>query len=130
IDTGRTNRNTCFVVDNPQQLLYCDQVTPFSAQTQVKANSSYPLPFPGQFTISGNYQDVPGPNILATYAAPNDLIAPSLGRNLGACGTLAVCNATANVPLIAPNSQYEPRRHQLDLKLAKTIAVGPTARLQ
>jgi hypothetical protein len=130
VDTGRTNHNTCFVVNSPQQLLDCDQTTPFSAQTQVKLNATYPLPFPGEFTLSANYQDIPGPMILATYQAPNNLIAPSLGRSLGACGTLTACNATASVPLIAPNTQWEPRRHQLDLKLAKSFAAGKTARLQ
>jgi hypothetical protein len=130
IDTGRTDHDSCFVVNSPQQLLDCNQVTPFSAQTQVKLNASYPLPFPGQFTLSANYQDLPGPMILATYQAPNSIIAPSLGRNLGACGTAAVCSATAPVPLIAPDTEWEPRRHQLDLKLAKSITLGPNARLQ
>ena len=130
IDTGRTNHNTCFEVDSPQQLLYCNQVTPFSAQTQLKLNVSYPLPFRGQFTISANYQDLPGPMILATYQAPNSVISPSLGRNLGACGSAAVCNATAPVPLIAPDTEWEPRRHQLDLKLAKAIAIANNTRLQ
>jgi hypothetical protein len=130
VDAGRTDHDTCFVVNSPQQLLDCNQVTPFRAQTQFKANVSYPLPFPGAFTISANYQDLPGPMILATYQAPNSIIAPSLGRNLGACGTAALCNATAPVPLIAPDTEWEPRRHQLDLKLAKAITVGDKARLQ
>ena len=32
VDTGRSIRDTCFVVDSPQELLYCRVVTPFKAQ--------------------------------------------------------------------------------------------------
>src|SRR6185436_14600944 len=69
IDTGRSQRNTCFVVDSPQQLKYCNQVNPFGKQLDVRANATYPLPFPGQWTLSAIYQDTPGPQILASYAA-------------------------------------------------------------
>ena len=48
---------------------------------------------------------------------------------IAACGTKAVCTSTANVPLIAPYSQYEDRRHQLDLRIAKNFQLSRTARL-
>jgi hypothetical protein len=126
LDTGRSERNSCFVVDSPQQLLYCDQVYPFSKQVEVKLNATYPLPFPGQWTLSAAYQDNPGPQVLASYAAQAVEIAPSLGRALGQCGSRAAsaCTATAPVPLIAPYSQFEDRRHQLDLRLAKNFQIN------
>ena len=93
------------------------------------ANATYPLPFPGQWTLSAAYQDNPGPQILANYNASTSEIAPSLGRNLAACGTKTVCTSTANVPLIQPYTQFEPRRHQLDLRLGKNFQVSPRARL-
>ena len=62
-------------------------------------------------------------------AVPNAQIAPSLGRGLAACGTRTVCTATATVPLIAPMTQFEPRRTSLDLRLAKVFALSARTRL-
>jgi hypothetical protein len=148
VDTGRTVSDQCFVVSNPEQAMYnltsvgaastatasatnvlpCHAVSPFKANLQVKLNGSYPLPV--GLTLSGTFQNLSGPQILANYPAPNSAIASSLGRNLPACGTQAVCTATASVPLITPGSLYEPRRTQLDLRLTKVFNLGPRLRLQ
>ena len=128
VDTGRTVTDRCLVVDSPQQLLYCHVVTPFGAQTQLKAFGSYALP--RGITVSATFQNVAGPNITANYPAPNSVIAPSLGRNLAACGVQVTCTATATVPLIAPMTMFEPRRSQVDFRLAKIIKLPGAARLQ
>jgi hypothetical protein len=128
IDTGRSVSDSCFVVDSPQQLLNCHVVTPFGAQTQFKMNGSYPLP--GSFMVSGIYQNVSGPLVTASYAASNAEIAPTLGRNLAACGTRTPCTATATVPLIAPGTMREPRITRLDLRLTKYISLTGRMRLQ
>jgi len=122
VDTGRTVADRCFVVDSPQELLYCRTVTPFRAQTQVKLHGSYPLP--AGFTVSATYQNVPGPDITANYATTTDQIAPSLGRNL-AGGT-----STASVPLIEPQTQFEKARTQLDLRLSKNFKLSSRVGLQ
>ena len=44
IDTGRSVFDSCFIVDSPQQLLYCKAERPFGAQMQVKMHWSYTLP--------------------------------------------------------------------------------------
>src|SRR5262249_43594985 len=120
--------NNSFIIDSPQELLNCRVVTPFRAQTQLKLFGSYRLP--GDFTVSGSYENMRGPPILATYAVPNAQIAPSLGRNLAACGSRIPCNATAPVPLLLPQTEFEDRRTQLDLRLSKKLEVGPKVRLQ
>ena len=127
-DTGRTVTDNCFVIDSPQQLLNCHVSSPFGAQTQVKLFGSYQLPF--DFMVSGTLQNQAGPEILATWTAPNSAIAPSLGRNLASCGTAAVCNGTAAVPLIEPQTMFEDRRTQLDLRFSKFFRFTPTLRLQ
>ena len=116
------------MVDSPQELLNCRVVTPFKGQTQIKVNGIYPLP--GGFVVSGVFQNLSGVPYEANYAAPNAEIAPSLGRNLAACGTRAVCTATVTVPLIAPQTQFEPRRTLLDLRLSKVFTLGPRTRLR
>ena len=90
------------------------------------------LPLPAGFTLSGSLQNVAGPNVLATWNAPNSQIADSLGRNLSACGTrtLATCTSTAQIPLIPAGTVYEDRRTQIDMRLGKTFKVGGKARLQ
>jgi hypothetical protein len=103
-------------------------VTPFAGQTQVKVHGSYT--FRGGVLVSGVLQNVSGVNYLANYTVANSAIAPSLGRNLAACGTQAVCTATITVPLIEPQTQFEPRRTLLDLRVSKLFSLGSQARLR
>jgi len=122
VDTGRTVTDTCFVVDSPQQLVNCHIAPPFSASTQIKVNGSYPLP--GDFFVSAVYQNLPGPAYTADYAAPVAAIQPSLGRPLSG-------NArTATVPLLTPQTQFEPRTTRLDFRVAKSIRFGDRVRVQ
>ena len=144
-DTGRTVNDVCFNVNSPGANAtalpgvsatpaaftattidgqpICRIVTPFKGQTQVKTFWSYP--FPGDIVVSGVFQSLSGPAITASYAASNAEIAPSLGRNLAACGARPVCTATATVPLVAPQTLFEGRNTRLDLRLTKQIHVGP-----
>jgi hypothetical protein len=119
--TGHIVTSNCFVVDSPQQLLNCDVTPPM--QTQLKGFVVYPLPWGGLQT-SASFQSIPGPQITASYAAGNAQIAPSLGRNLASCGTAAVCNGTATVPLIKPGTLYGERQNQVDFRVSKTIVLG------
>ena len=123
-DTGRTVQDQCFVIDSPQELLHCRVVTPFSAQTQIKVFGNYPLP--GGFDVAAVLQNVSGVNYGADWRVSNDLIAGSLGRNLAACGTRVVCNASVTVPLVAPQTQFEGRRTVLDVQGSKLVSVGDT----
>ena len=101
---------------------FCETTDP---QKQVKLAIAYPLP--KGFQASATFQNLPGINRLASYVATNAQIAPSLGRNLGACGTSVVCNATVAVDLIEPNTLREPRQSQLDVRLSKLIRMGPVS---
>jgi len=105
----------------------CRAVTPWSANLQVKANGSYPLPY--DIVVSGAIQNVAGPLVTASYATPNAMIAPSLGRNLAACGSRIPCTSTVNIPLIAPQTMFEDRRTQIDLRLTKFVRI-PRGRVQ
>jgi hypothetical protein len=123
VSIGQTVINNCLVVDSPD-LRFCETTDP---QKQVKLAVAYPLP--KGFQASATFQNLPGINRLASYVATNAQIAPSLGRNLGACGASVVCNATVAVDLIEPNTLREPRQSQLDVRLSKLIRMGPV-RLQ
>jgi hypothetical protein len=109
--------NTCFVVDSPQVTEFCNQNPPWL--TQVKGSAVMPLPWWGLET-SLAYQGIPGIEKRAVWAAPNALIAPSLGRDLAGGAR------TATVQLITPNTQFEDRLHQFDLRFAKNIRMGRT----
>ena len=80
--------------------------------------------------MSGTLQNVAGPEIQANYPAPNAAIVSSLGRNLSACGTRVPCTATATVPLIKPQTRFEDRRTQVDVRLSKLLRIGPKVRVQ
>ena len=79
---------------------------------------------------SATYQNIPGIPITASYVATNALILPSLGRNLGSCGTSATCNGTATIDLIPTTALYEPRLQQLDLRFSRVFRLKGTARVR
>jgi hypothetical protein len=128
LDLGRTVTDSCFIVNSPQDLLNCHNVLGFTHTAQIKFNGNIPLP--GNFVVSGVFQSLPGSTITASWAAPNAAIAPSLGRNLAACGGRTPCTSNATVPLVAPNTLFDPRVSRLDLRLAKQMRVTQAKRLQ
>jgi hypothetical protein len=109
--------NTCFVIDSPQVREFCNENPPWL--TQVKGSAVVPLPWWGIET-SLAYQSIPGIEVRAAWAAPNAAIAPSLGRDLAGGAR------TATVQLITPNTQFEDRLHQFDLRIAKSIRYHAT----
>jgi hypothetical protein len=144
IDAGRTMTDMCFTVDSPQGNagtgvgdaallpgnLHCRIEAPILGRTQVKLQGSYPLP--GDFMVSAILQNLPTVPYGAIYRATNREIAPSLGRNLAACGarTIETCTATVNVPLFNPGQNYEDRRTQLDLRFTKNFRLSEGVRFQ
>jgi hypothetical protein len=158
VDTGRSVNDACFNVDSPGASTaglpgnlvgltagvlstptpftastingqsICRIVTPFRGQTQFKGYLTFP--FPHDVVVSAVFQNISGPTITATYAASNSEIAPSLGRNLSACGGRPVCTSTATIPLIAPQTMFDDRLTRLDLRIAKRFAVTERVRLQ
>jgi hypothetical protein len=119
VSIDRQSTKSCYIVNSPQDLLYCDDTRPFLPFYTFTA--FVPLPF--DMMTGAVYRDRPGPNITATYNVRNaDLV--GLGRNLSAGAT-----ATVNVPLIQPGTLYGPRQHQLDLRISKRIRVGGRYRI-
>jgi hypothetical protein len=74
------------------------------------------------------YQNLSGLPIAASgYVVSNAQIAPSLGRNLGSCRGQVPCNGSATINnLFEPNTEFEDRLTQLDLRLSKIIRAGRT----
>jgi len=136
LNGGRTETNNCATVLNnpqiafanaqntlagaptgttaPRSNAYCDVVPPWSADTQVKFSGTIPLPY--QFYTGITYQNLPGIPYYASFVFRNADIAPSLGRNLS-----AGANGTVTVDLIPPQTQFEDRIQQLDLRFARTF---------
>src|SRR5262249_18962066 len=117
ISLGKTVNNDCALNAYPQiapvqggfnhsspsaSTQFCEITNP---QNQVKIAASYPLMWGLQ--VSGVLQNLMGTPWAESVTATNAQIAPSLGRNLGACGAAAVCNGTATVPnLFAPTTYF------------------------
>ena len=130
LNAGRTETNRCFVVDNPQSLLFCNVKPPFF-QPQIKVSARYPLPW--NFQLSGVYQSLPGIPISASYVASNAEVRPTLGRNLsGNSATVTISDTAASLGtaaapgfsfpspgIIPPQVQFEKRSNQLDLRLSR-----------
>lgn len=117
VSTGQTVTNSCFAVDSPQELRFCEVTNPWSAQTQFKLFGAYPLPWDLQ--ASGTFQSISGIPIQANYQALNSEIRPSLGRDLAAGPA-----GTVTFTLIEPNTMFEDRINQLDLRLTRIFRAG------
>lgn len=120
VSIGRTRTSNCAVIDSPGVERFCDVRPPF--QPSIKLLGVQPLPWALQ--VSATIQSVPGPEIRASYVAPNAIIAPSLGRNLA-----AGANGTAIVDLIRPGTMFEGRVYQVDLRLSRYFRLS-RARIQ
>jgi hypothetical protein len=128
VSMGRTVEEACVVVDQPQDAEtgfgltiggttpgYCKVSRPWAAATQLKFMVVYPLPW--NLQTSAIYQNIPGMPINTTYLATNAEISPSLGRNL-------VGRNNVVIDLVPPNTVFEPRLQQVDLRLSWRFAVG------
>jgi Carboxypeptidase regulatory-like domain len=91
----------------------------FGVLTQFRGLSSYLIP-KIDVQLSATFQSKPGAMLAANYAAPNSVVAPSLGRNLSGNAS----NVTIN--LVEPGTMYGYRINQLDVRVAKTLTFGGT----
>ena len=127
-------RDTCYANDRPDLLPegrtavdprtseYCHSSTSWSGGTQFKALFVMPLPWGIQ--ASANYQNKGPISLPASESFSNLQIAPSLGRDLSACGsrTGAACTARQIVTVVLPDTNYfEPRFNQLDLRFGRYV---------
>jgi hypothetical protein len=108
--------------NNPSQ--FCHVSAPWLDGSQVKLAIAYPLPWSLQ--VAANYQNLPGYPIDTTYVASNNQVKQSLGRNLAACGTATVCNATVtlNNALMSPYTAFEDRLNQVDVRLSRVFRLA------
>ncbi|MBI2186723.1 MAG: TonB-dependent receptor [Acidobacteria bacterium] len=132
---GRTVEDYCYVVDSPGlttwsstttgQLSedphtrpgFCRVVPPWSSGMRFRGLWVQPLPWDLQASVI--YQNIPGIERQASLVVNNAAIAPQLGRNLGQCRGAAVCNANVTVDLVPPQTMFEPRLQQLDLRFSR-----------
>ena len=127
VSLGNTQSDNCTVVDNPGFIVAAaspeQRLCNFgNRQDQFKVNGSYPLKW--GITASAIYQNIPGTSQLATFVATNAQVAPSLGRNLAACGAAVTCTQTVSVGLLEPNTKRERRASQLDLRFSRITKFG------
>ena len=96
---------------------YCHVASGFL--TQLRGLAAYLVP-KLDVQVSATFQSKPGAMLAANYAAPNAVVAPSLGRNLSG----NAMNVTVN--LVSPGTMYGSRINALDLRVAKILRVGRT----
>jgi hypothetical protein len=135
ISTGRTETDRCFVVDNPQSLLFCNVKSPFW-RPQLKLSGSYTLPL--NINASAVVQSLPGIPISASYVATNAEVRPSLQRPLagdlpnvtisdagGALGTAPAPGFVFTQPgVIPPQTMFADRSNQVDARLTRVFRFG------
>ena len=87
--------------------------------TTVKFLGSYTIPGI-DVQLSGVFQSIPGPEIMAEYTASNSEIRPSLGRDL------AGGERNVDVFIVEPRTIYGDRLNQLDVRIGKILNFGRT----
>jgi hypothetical protein len=121
-NTGNTIIDNCDAPDAPPQ--HCRAASPpWKGQHNFKFSGQYPLPWYG-LTTSATFINLPGIAQNARAAFSNAQIAPSLGRNLAACGTATTCTARVNIFLHPNSSEFEPRQTQVDWRIGASIRMG------
>jgi len=111
------SRSHCFVVDNPQQLLFCDVNMPWRTSVRFLGTTNLPWGVDLGVTLQNN----PGPQITANYTITNAQ-AVGLGRNLS--------GGSATVPLIAPGTMFGDRMNQIDLRVGKNFRLRGGVRIR
>ena len=89
----------------------------YGVLTQLRGLSAYLVP-KIDVLVSATFQSKPGAQLAANYAAPNSVVAPSLGRDLSGDAP----NVTVN--LVAPGTMYGDRINQFDMRIAKALKLG------
>jgi hypothetical protein len=109
-------------VTTPRTSDFCHISRPWAAATQLKFLAVVPLPW--DFQVSATYQNIPGIPVTASRAFTNAEIRPSLGRDLGQCRGVAPCNASVVIDMVPPNTVFEDRLNQVDLRFTRAIRMG------
>jgi len=113
----------------PRNSEFCHVSPPWSSGTQLKFLVVYPLPW--DLETSAIVQNSPGIPITASYVISNAQINSLIGRNLAACPSqTAACTATMRTELIPPNTMFEPRLTQVDLRVSRVFRLMGTSRLR
>ena len=89
----------------------------YGVLTQLRGLGSYLVPKVG-VQVAATVQSKPGPILAANYVVPDAAVVPALGRHLSGNASSVVVN------LVAPGTMYGSRINQLDLRLAKDLAIG------
>jgi hypothetical protein len=96
---------------------FCNRETPWL--TQFKTFGVYTIP-KAEVQVSGTFRSIPGDTIRAVFNASNAYLAANstLGRPLaGGAANMAI-------DLVAPYSQFLPRRNELDVRFGKILRLG------
>jgi len=105
----------------PRTSEFCHISRPWTRATGLKLVAIYPLPW--DFQVSALYFNKPGIPIVASRAFTNAEIRPSLGRDLGQCRGAAVCNANVVVDMIPPDTEFEDRLQELDVRFSRSFRI-------
>ena len=112
VQSGTGATQTCAVVDNPENLLFCQNRQPFQGSYRISGGYT----FPWKLQLSGVYQSIPPDSFQPTLNVTNAMALPSLGRTITA-------GSIANVPVVAPYTFFTDRVNQVDLRVTKTIQI-------
>jgi outer membrane receptor protein involved in Fe transport len=108
--------------DNPNNLRFCDQTTPF--RNIFKLSGGIPLPY--RIMVSGNFQiyDTPGSGLFLGnpyFAAVLPVSTALAGRTVTGGQT---STGSISVNLLAPNTIFQDYYKVLDIRFAKSMTMG------
>jgi hypothetical protein len=142
--TGRVVEDNCDVVSKLPEILvpgmgtllafealqsqqFCHRQTPFLAS--IKGLAAYTIPrvdveisgtLQNKRYVGANLPTIASQSLAANWVVANDLIRPSLSRDLAGGAAVATVN------LVQPGTKYGDRLNQVDLRFAKLLRFGRT----
>ena len=117
---------SCAVLNNPMNQLFCQSNQPFQGQYRVSGGYT----FPWRLQLSGVYQSIPPASFQPTINVTPCSVAPTPGCIQSTLGRPLTEGSLSNIPVVAPYNYFTDRVNQVDLRVTKTIPIREHARLE
>jgi hypothetical protein len=125
-ESGTGPTQSCAVLNNPMNQLFCQSNQPFQGQYRVSGGYT----FPWKLQLSGVYQSIPPASFQPTINVTPCGTTPTPGCIETTLGRPLTEGSLSNIPVVAPYKYFTDRVNQVDLRVTKTIPIKEHARLE
>jgi hypothetical protein len=125
-ESGTGPTQSCAVLNNPMNQLFCQSNQPFQGQYRVSGGYT----FPWKLQLSGVYQSIPPAGFQPTINVTPCGTTPTPGCIQTTLGRPLTEGSLSNIPVVGPYKYFTDRVNQVDLRVTKTIQIREHTRLE